>query len=185
MILNLLNLTALSLKPCNLRQIPGADSVCVCNVTYCDEFPPLKHPNMGTATVFESSKSGHRFKESILKVESNAKNKSGETLTITIDKSKTYQNILGFGGSFTDVTGLVLSAVPKSLYDSLMNSYFSENGIQYNMARVPIASTDYSFRDYSYDDTKDNKDDMNLEHFALQDEDFKYKVRIKIHLIVF
>ena len=171
------------MKPCYLRQIPESDSVCVCNQTYCDDFPPLKHPNVGTATVFETGKNGHRFKESTLKIEPNIKNKSAETLTITIDKSKTYQNILGFGGAFTDRTGFALSAVPK-LTDSLMNSYFSENGIQYNMARVPVAGTDYSFREYSYDDTQGNKDDMTLQHFALQDEDFKYKVRIKIHLIV-
>ena len=177
-------MTASNLKPCNLRQIPGADSVCVCNETYCDDFPPLKHPNVGTATVFESSKSGHRFKESTLQIEANIKNISTETLTITINRSKTYQNILGFGGAFTDITGFVLNSVPKSLSDSLMNSYFSENGIQYNMARVPIAGTDYSFREYSYDDTQGNKDDMTLQHFALQDEDFKYKVRIQTHLIV-
>lgn len=41
------------------------------------------------------------------------------------------------------------------------------------MGRVPISSTDFSTRIYSYDDVPN---DFQLKHFALVDEDFKYKV---------
>lgn len=48
------------------------------------------------------------------------------------------------------------------------------------MGRVPVSSTDFSTRQYSYDDVKD---DFKLEHFALADEDHKYKVSRKCFII--
>lgn len=47
------------------------------------------------------------------------------------------------------------------------------SGIEYTIGRVPIASADFSTRKYSYDDVAN---DFDLEHFALADEDLKYKV---------
>jgi len=94
--------------------------------------------------------------------------------TVVIDESQKYQKIFGFGGSFTDSVGLILNSVPKPLADYIMESYFSVNGLEYNMGRVPMAGTDYSIRHYSYDDTKDDK---NLTHFMLQKEDLEWKVK--------
>jgi len=47
-------------------------------------------------------------------------------------------------------------------------------GLEYTLARIPIASTDFSTHAYSYDDTPD---DFDLSHFSLTSEDLKYKVR--------
>jgi glucosylceramidase len=55
-----------------------------------------------------------------------------------------------------------------------MESYFSRDGIQYNLCRVPIGGTDYSDRPYSYDD---GDEDPELKNFELAPEDFKYKVK--------
>lgn len=57
----------------------------------------------------------------------------------------------------------------------LLESYFSDDGIEYSMCRIPIGGTDFSTRAYSYDD---GKEDPDLNNFALTDEDFKYKVQI-------
>lgn len=46
--------------------------------------------------------------------------------------------------------------------------------MEYTLGRVPIASTDYSRRTYSYDDSVDV--DFNLSRFALADEDIQLKV---------
>lgn len=46
-------------------------------------------------------------------------------------------------------------------------------GAEYTLGRVPIASTDFSPRPYSYAEVKD---DFDMEHFSLVEEDFKYKV---------
>jgi glucosylceramidase len=50
-------------KECVERHIPNADTVCVCNATYCDTFPPLIKAKDGFASVYESNKAGARFKE--------------------------------------------------------------------------------------------------------------------------
>lgn len=156
----------------------NADTVCVCNATYCDDFPPLQRPKPGFAKLYESTKSGLRFKESEIEF---VKQNSGSaaatsTVTITVDSDAKYQTINGFGGAFTDSTGQMLKSVNESLADLLLDSYFSDNGIEYSMARIPLAGTDFSDRPYSYDDVEG---DLELKHFALQKEDTEWKVRLE------
>lgn len=50
-------------------------------------------------------------------------------------------------------------------------------GIGYTFGRVPMGSTDFSLRLYSYDDVEN---DMQLQHFKLADEDNKYKVKVTV-----
>ncbi|CAG2181731.1 unnamed protein product, partial [Oppiella nova] len=46
----------------------------------------------------------------------------------------------------------MLSSVDPSLASAIINSYFSENGIEFSFGRVPISGADYSLRPYTYDD---------------------------------
>ena len=46
-------------------------------------------------------------------------------------------------------------------------------GIEYNLVRVPMASTDFSVRLYTYADTEG---DFELKHFNLTEEDTRMKV---------
>ncbi len=46
-------------------------------------------------------------------------------------------------------------------------------GIQYTIGRVPMASCDFSMREYSYNDVEG---DFNMSHFALEYEDLHYKL---------
>ena len=133
----------------------------------------LTAPKPGFAVVYESGKSGNRFKESVLKFNTNSVINTNPKLNITIDKSKEYQKIIGFGGAFTDVFGGVLNLVPKQLSDYILEGYFGPNGSEYTMGRVPVAATDYSFHYYSYDDIENDK---NLTHFALAKEDHELRV---------
>jgi O-glycosyl hydrolase len=61
------------------------------------------------------------------------------------------------------------------LEDSLCpnRQYFDPNGIGYSIARIPMAGTDFSLRSYTY---ADSAGDVNLTTFALQKEDYDYKV---------
>ena len=54
-----------------------------------------------------------------------------------------------------------------------VRSYFSSDGIEYNLCRVPMAGTDFSTRAYSYDD---GVADPPLKNFQLQQEDRTFKV---------
>lgn len=60
-------------------------------------------------------------------------------------------------------------------------AYFGNGSIEYNMIRVPMGSSDFSPRPYSYAETEN---DIFLEKFSLADEDIKYKVRDLIKTIL-
>ncbi|KAL5463704.1 hypothetical protein EMCRGX_G032629 [Ephydatia muelleri] len=85
-------------------------------------------------------------------------------VTITIDRSSSYQTILGFGGAFTESAAYVFSKLNSSLQSQVLQMYFSEDGLRYNMARLPIGSTDFSLTTYSYDDIAG---DINLTAFSI------------------
>lgn len=64
----------------------------------------------------------------------------------------------------------------------IMNDYFSIDGLEYNMGRIPIGGSDFSTRGYSLDDNND-QEDKELEHFALEMEDLEYKVIRLIYIV--
>lgn len=155
---------------------PGKD-VCVCNATYCDETPEQdpKVPENGKFYWYVSSQDGQRlnFKEKHFGECSNSQNSLLVPYILTVDKSKRYQKILGFGGAFTDSVGINLKNLSTAVQDKLMCSYYCKEGSRYSLGRLPIAGTDFSTRPYSYDD---NNDDATLEKFSLAPEDYKYKI---------
>lgn len=85
-----------------------------------------------------------------------------------------FQTIIGFGGAFTDATGINVKLLSADLQDLIIQNYFGPDGIEYSVGRVPIGGTDFSPKPYTLDD---HDGDVNLEYFALQEEDMEYKVR--------
>ena len=76
-----------------------------------------------------------------------------------------YQEILGFGGAFTEATALNLRRVDPQMRDKVLELYFDpEKGIGYNFCRSTINSCDFSEDFYSYDDVEG---DFALEHFDI------------------
>ncbi|KAG8193147.1 hypothetical protein JTE90_006978 [Oedothorax gibbosus] len=164
-------------SPCKKREYGENKIVCVCDESYCDDLVLLSNVSSDQAAVYESNLAGARF-ESTLKSFSSAATHIAGVPVLTVNHSSIYQFILGFGGAFTDSAGINIKSVSPKLQGILLNSYFSENGLEYNMGRIPIASCDFSTRTYSYDDVKD---DFNLTYFKLVEEDFIYKIPY-IHL---
>ncbi|VDL85889.1 unnamed protein product [Nippostrongylus brasiliensis] len=68
-----------------------------------------------------------------------------------------------------------MNALNERTRYNLLLSYFGKNGLEYNLVRVPIASTDFSTREYSYDDVEG---DLEMKNFALTEEDLRYKVML-------
>lgn len=93
---------------------------------------------------------------------------------IIVDLNKEHQTIMGFGGAFTDSFGQNLKDLTPDLQDKLLESYFGKNGLHYHFGRVPIGGTDFSARNYTYDDTKEP--DYELKHWSLTKEDYEYKM---------
>jgi glucosylceramidase len=86
------------------------------------------------------------------------------TATITIDKAKKYQKILGFGGAFTDATCYTFNKMPAEARQKLFQELFSPDQLGLNVCRTCIGSSDYSTKVYSYDD---GEVDPELKRFSI------------------
>ncbi|KAE9551949.1 hypothetical protein FO519_004850 [Halicephalobus sp. NKZ332] len=163
------------LNTCVQKTYPGGDPriVCVCNSTYCDEVPPLGTLNPGQAAVYQSSISGKRFDRTDSQFGTSFPQSKNKVISITLDDSNTYQTIIGFGGAFTDATGYNFVKLSNATQDQLIEAYWGPKGISYTVGRVPVASCDFSTREYSYCDTDG---DFNMTSWALAQEDFDYKI---------
>jgi glucosylceramidase len=76
-----------------------------------------------------------------------------------------YQEILGFGGAFTEATTMNLKCMNPELKKRAMEMYFDrEKGIGYNFCRSTINSCDFSEDFYTYDDVDG---DFELKHFDI------------------
>jgi glucosylceramidase len=84
--------------------------------------------------------------------------------TITIDKNKKYQKILGFGGAFTDATCYTFNKMPAEARQKLFQEMFSPDQLGLNVCRTCMGSSDYSTRVYSYDD---GEVDPELKRFSI------------------
>ncbi|CAH1187047.1 unnamed protein product [Phyllotreta striolata] len=159
-------------QDCLSRDFGQGGTVCVCNVAHCDKFPPLQPVDLGQYVTFVSNQEGLRFQKKVGEFISD----DGPTANVIQLGSNTYQTIMGFGGAFTDSTGYNIKNVKDQLGDTLMRQYFAEDGLEYSIGRIPIGGTDFSFKGYSYCDTRDDVPDPELSSFSLQPEDFEYKI---------
>ena len=153
---------------CNLRSLSFEHKVCVCNSLYCDTIPSVDPLPLGKYVVVTTTREGLRFDKQIFDSMNSSK-----TATFKINTTLRRQQIIGFGGAFTDAAGINIASLPADVQNKLIASYYSKNGIEYTIGRVPIASCDFSTHPYSYDDFSE---DLNLSKFALAPEDFKYKI---------
>jgi len=109
--------------------------------------------------------------------------------TITIDDTKTFQQIDGFGASFTDSSAwLVYTKLTANQRNDAMQKLFSRtNGIALGFLRQPMGSSDLARTFYSYDDlctqtttactTPSDKTDPTLANFSI-DHDKDYIVPV-------
>ncbi|XP_043310555.1 lysosomal acid glucosylceramidase [Cervus canadensis] len=157
-------------RPCSPKSFGYSSVVCVCNATYCDSLDPLTLPDPGNFSRFESTRSGRRMELSLGTFQAN---RTGTGLLLTLQPDQKFQKVKGFGGAMTDAAALNILALSPAARNLLLKSYFSEEGIEYNIIRVPMASCDFSIRTYTYDDSPD---DFQLLNFSLPEEDVKLKI---------
>lgn len=156
---------------------------CLCNETFCDRIPSVDASQIRQELVvsFASSKAGLRFHganytwnaSSTTSGDDAAADLDDDDAIVEIDRNVLFQSVLGFGGAFTDAAGINLFKLNGSVQSKLVRSYFGDDGIEYSLGRVPIGSTDFSTRCYSY---AEKENDFGLESFKLVDEDFRLKI---------
>ena len=91
-------------------------------------------------------------------------------LTITVDESRKYQQIVGFGAALTDSSAYVMNRyLTSSAKNTLLNNLFSPTqGIGLNFMKLPMGATDMSASgNYSYDDMPAGQTDPNLTNFSI------------------
>lgn len=144
--------------------------------------------------IFQTSPN-HQFMERSVKQFSRGDNGGWQHININESEFVDAHPIIGFGGAFTDAASILYQNMTPELKKALINAYFSQQGLEYSLGRVPIASNDFScrrlfhigdkdipvpsligcskkFSAYSYAD----KPDVNLNNFALQPEDVYFKI---------
>lgn len=155
-------------EECHARKTDSSSIICVCNATYCDTLPTLDPISEGTYQILTSSAEGLRLQ----KQSGQFSDEEPDSLyRLTVDRSTIHQTILGFGGAFTDSAGINIKSLPEAAQEKLLRSYFSSEGSEYTLGRVPIGGTDFSTRGYTYADENEG----SIGGFSLQYEDFNYK----------
>ena len=95
---------------------------------------------------------------------------SGGTNPIVVDETRIYQQVEGFGASFTDTTGYALNELATvSGRNAAMTNLFTRNGggIGLGFVRNPMGASDLSRSIYSYDDLPAGQTDTNLNSFSI------------------
>lgn len=78
----------------------------------------------------------------------------------------------GFGASLTEASSWLLSyRLDDSYRHQVLSSLFSKDGIHLNLLRQPIGATDFGLSSWSLNDSPNNLDDWNLEHFSMAKEE--------------
>jgi glucosylceramidase len=91
-------------------------------------------------------------------------------LTIVIDPDAMAQRIDGFGGCFNEIGWRALLRLDEVDRERVLKSLFdSKEGLDFNICRVPIGSSDFGLSPYSLDDVAG---DVGLEHFSIERDRF-------------
>lgn len=77
-----------------------------------------------------------------------------------------FQEIVGFGGAFTEATATVFSRLPPVEQQRFIDACFDqETGLGYSFCRTTIHSCDFAIGNYAYDDVDD---DFTLSRFSIK-----------------
>ena len=70
---------------------------------------------------------------------------------LVLDPTKTYQEMIGFGGAFTESSAYNLIRINKEKRDQAIKAYFDPvEGLGYTIGRVSIHGCDFSLNSYTY-----------------------------------
>ncbi len=105
------------------------------------------------------------------------KNPNLNLRSIYINSKKEFQTHMGFGGALTRASQLNLETMGQDKANEVLKAYYDKDGLNYNLVRLTINSTDFGEGNYDYLD--ENSKDLTT--FSLKKEElmFKYLNQIK------
>ena len=86
---------------CNSKDFGHGGTVCVCTEKYCDGFSQGSALASGEYAVYTSSKTGARFHLETGKFNKTSFEETGRVVSLSVNSSAKFQEIVGFGGAFT------------------------------------------------------------------------------------
>ncbi|WP_207671421.1 glycoside hydrolase family 30 protein [Clostridium thermarum] len=104
-----------------------------------------------------------------------ASESSGEVFAINVEPDVTFQEMDGFGASFTDASAwLVANVLDDKQRQDLMEKLFDADvGIGMSFLRQPMGATDFTTKLYTYNDLPAGETDVELSKFSIA-HDKKY-----------
>jgi len=118
-----------------------------------------------TARVFQTSKAGDKL---ALKESLRFSTSQGEKIpAINLSPEVTYQQLVGFGGAFTQSSAHVLSQLSPKKRLEILDAYFRSDKAAYTLMRTHINSCDFSTKNYAYDNTPG---DVELKDFSISED---------------
>jgi glucosylceramidase len=84
---------------------------------------------------------------------------------LRLNPSTKFQEILGFGGAFTDAACYTFNRLAPPARDQLFHELFHPSEMGLNVGRVCVGSSDYSTKLYSYDE---GEPDPDLKRFSIE-----------------
>ncbi len=89
-----------------------------------------------------------------------------DELTISVDPSRRYQRMDGFGASITDSSASLLAGLDPAVRRSTMRDLFARNGLSF--LRQPMGASDFvAGPHYTYDDVPPGRTDYRLRQFSI------------------
>jgi glucosylceramidase len=83
---------------------------------------------------------------------------------VTLDPSKQFQDVLGFGAAFTDAACYTFNRLDPGARESLFHELFHPSEMGLNVCRTCIGSSDYSTEMFSYDE---GEPDPEMKRFSI------------------
>ena len=146
------------------------------NLAGCDDEepkynPPVVNPEIGKAqywvttgdkTLLLSQQSDISITEPVLT----------NVPMVTVNPDQQYQHIEGFGAALTGSSAyLINKKMTASQRQTLIKDLFDpETGIGITALRLTIGASDFSLKDFTYDDMPAGETDYDLEHFSIDEE---------------
>ena len=95
-------------------------------------------------------------------------------LGVHLDPGARYQELVGFGGAFTDASCYLMNQMAPEARHALLLDLYGPTGLRLSVGRTCIGSSDYTTEMYSYDD---GPEDPELKRFSI-DHDRPYLLPI-------
>ena len=92
--------------------------------------------------------------------------KDNSPVAIHLDPATRYQEILGFGGAFTDASCYLMNQMTPDARHAFLSDLYGQSGLRLSVGRTCIGASDYATKMYSYDDTPEP--DPELKQFSIE-----------------